>query len=66
MAGRLGDRPMGATGAGFAVLPMLPSIGARWVMLNVPASWCVSETVGLVSSSEEPVNILSPSSMEIS
>lgn len=57
---------MGGTGVGLVVLTMLPSIGARCVMLNVPASWWVSETVGVVRSREAPASMLSPSSMVMS
>lgn len=66
MAGRPGDNPIVGTGVGLVVFPILPSMAFRCVILKVPGSWCVSDTVGVFSSNDEPANMLSPSSMEIS
>lgn len=66
IVGRLGDNPIGGTGVGVLLLAMLPSIGVRWVMLKVPASWCVSDTVGVVKSRAAPASMASPSSMVMS
>lgn len=64
--GRLGERPIAGTGVGVLLLAILPSMGLRWLMLKVLASWWVSETVGVAKSRAVPPSIVSPSSIVMS